>query len=80
MLVDNNLVEVIYTQMYTSMSTCQISFIGLSEDEREYAAQFMSSGLCRMTQKYLKEHKRPDANELIRISYKIMSGSIYRTK
>ncbi len=78
MLLENDLMEVLYTQMYMSMSTCRQSFVNLTEEEREYAAQFMSAGLCRLTQKYIREHEKPDQDDLIRLSYKIMSGKIYR--
>lgn len=78
MLLENDLTDVLFTQMYTSMSTCRSSFVGLSETEREYAAQFMSAGLCRLTQRYILEHEKPEQEELIRLSYKIMSGKIYR--
>ncbi len=78
MLLENDLMEVLYNQMYMSMSTCRKSFVGLSDEEREYAAQFMSAGLCRLTQKYIRDHEKPDQDDLIRLSYKIMSGKIYR--
>ncbi|MBQ9663528.1 MAG: TetR/AcrR family transcriptional regulator [Oscillospiraceae bacterium] len=77
-LVENGLSEVLYTQFYQSMASCQQSFVGLNDDDREYAALFMSAGLCKLTQKYILEHAVPDKTELRRISYKIMSGSIYK--
>lgn len=78
MLLENNLMEVFYTQTYTALSTCRQSFVNLSDTEREYAAQFISAGLCRLTQKYIREHEEPDQSELTNLSYIIMSGSIYR--
>lgn len=78
MLLENDLMEVLFTQMHTSMSTCRSSFVGLSETEREYAAQFMSAGLCRLTQQYVCDHQMPDQNELMQLAYTIMSGSIFK--
>ena len=78
MLIENQLSEVLFTQFYQAMSSCRQSFVDLEEEEREYAAQFMSAGLCRLTQKYIHEHETPDQDELTRLSYKIMSGNIYR--
>lgn len=78
MLIENDLVEVLYTLMYQSMSSCRQSFVLLDDNTREYAAQFMSAGLAHITQKYIREHKKPDQTELTELSYKIMSGSIYR--
>lgn len=80
MLLENDLMEVLYTQIYTSMYSCRISFMDLDDNEREYASQFIAAGLCRLTQKYIREHEKPDHKELTEISYKIMSGSIYRRK
>ena len=78
MLLENDLMEVLYTQMYTSMSSCRYSFVDVNEEEKEYAAQFMAAGMCRLTHKYIREHDRPDQAELMQLSYKIMSGNIYR--
>lgn len=78
MLIENDLTEVLYTQICQSMSSCRQSFVTLDDELREYAAQFVSSGLCRLTQKYIFEHKKPDQSELARLAYKIMSGSIYQ--
>ena len=68
----------LYELDYQAMSSCRQSFVNLNEEGREYAAQFMSAGLCRLTQKYIREHEKPDQDELTRLSYKIMSGGIYR--
>lgn len=78
MLIENELTEVLYTQISQSMSSCRQSFVTLDDELREYAAQFLAAGLCRLTQKYIREHKKPDQNELTRLAYKIMSGSIYQ--
>ena len=78
MLLENELMEVLYTQIYTSMSSCRYSFVGVTEEEREYAAQFMAAGMCRLTQKYISEHEKPSQAELTELSYKIMSGRFYR--
>ena len=77
MLIKNELVEVLYTQMYQSMASCRQSFADLDDTTREYAAQFIAAGLSHLTQKYILEHKEPDQDELARLSYKIMSGNIY---
>ena len=77
-LIENELAEVLFQQFYRAMSSCAQSFVNLTDEDREYAALFMSSGLCRLTQKYINEHKKPDKTELERISYTIMSGNIYR--
>lgn len=79
MLIENDLAEVLYKQFYQSMASCRQSFVDLSDDEREYAALFMSAGLCQLTQKYIREHAVPNAEELQQIAFRIMSGSIYRT-
>lgn len=78
MLIENDLTEVLYTMIYRSMSSCRQCFMELDDDTREYAAQFMAAGLSHLTQKYIREHKMPDQKELTELSYKIMSGSIYR--
>lgn len=78
MLIKNELVGVLYTQIYQSMTSCRQSFADLDDTTREYAAQFIAAGLSRLTQKYILEHEEPDQNELARLSYKIMSGNIYQ--
>lgn len=78
MLVGNELSEVLRVMIYNGMSSCNQSFVGLDDEEREYAALFMSSGLCSLTEKYIKSHKKPDKGELFRLSYKIMSGDIFK--
>lgn len=77
-LIENGLAEILYTMIYQSMSSCRQSFALSDEDVREYAAQFIAAGLCRLTQKYISEHKKPDPKELTKLSYQIMSGSIYK--
>ncbi len=79
MYIENELSEVLFTQFYNAMSSCRQSFVELDSADREYAAQFMAAGLCRLTQRYIQEHEKPDQAELTRLSYKIMSGNIYRT-
>lgn len=78
MLIKNDLTEVLYTLIYQSMSSCRQSFADLDDTTREYAAQFMAAGLSRLTKKYILEHENPDQDELVRLSYKIMSGNIYQ--
>lgn len=78
MLIKNDLTKILYTQIYQSMTSCQQSFVDLDDTTREYAAQFIAAGLSRLTQKYVLEHKKPDLDELARLSYKIMSGNIYQ--
>lgn len=78
MLVANELMEVLYTQFYRAMSTCRESYVDLDAEEREYASLYMSAGLSQITQKYIKEHDKVDLSFLTQMSYKIMSGSIYR--
>ncbi len=77
MLIENELAEVVFSQFYQAMSSCRQSFVDIDDEEREYAALFMSAGLCRLTQKFIREHQSPDQDKLFRLSYKIMSGSIY---
>ncbi len=60
------------------MLSCRDSFVNVSDSEREYAALFMSAGLCQMTQEYIAQHDQPNLAELTKISSKITSGSIYR--
>lgn len=62
--------EALYTQMYTSMSSCRQSFVSLDEEEHKYAAQFMAAGLYRLTRKYIMEHEKPDQAKLTELSYK----------
>ena len=78
MLVDNNLMDLVYTHFYQTMSTCRQSYVNLDDEEREYASLFMSAGLCHLTQGYIQKHETPNPAELTKLSYKIMSGSIYR--
>lgn len=78
MLVNNDLMDLLYMQFYQTMSTCRQSYVDLDDEAREYASLFMSAGLCSLTQAYVKKHETPDMAELTRLSYKIMSGSIYR--
>lgn len=78
MLLENDLMEVLYTQIYTSMYSCRQSFADLDDNKREYAAQFIAAGMCRLTRKYIQDHEKPNHKELADITYKIMSGNIYR--
>lgn len=78
MLIRNNIEEVLFSQFYQAMSSCRRGFLEMPEEEREYAALFMSAGLCCITQKYVCTHEEPDREELIHLSYKLMSGSVYR--
>lgn len=77
-LIENDLTEVLYQLFIQTMSACSQGFLDLTEEDKEYASMYMSAGLCRLTQKYINEHKQPDEKELTRISYAIMSGNIYR--
>ena len=79
MLIQNDLTEVLYTMMYRAMSSCGQSFVSLDPDTREYAAQFMAAGLCRLAQKYIRDHAVPDQKELSELAYRILSGSIYQS-
>lgn len=78
MLVDNDLMSLLNKLFYESMSDCPQSYVDLHDEEREYALRFLSAGLCSLTQEYVKHHKIPDPAELTRLSYKIMSGKIYK--
>lgn len=78
MLAENDLSEVLRVMIYNAMSSCTQSFVGLDEEEWEYAALFMSAGMCSMTERYIRCHKTPDTDELIRLSKKIMSGDIFK--
>ncbi|MFL2081732.1 TetR/AcrR family transcriptional regulator [Latilactobacillus sakei] len=78
MLINNELIDLLNKLIYQAMSSCQESFINLINDERRYAASFMSAGLCNLTQEYIAQHDQPDQKGLTQISFKIMSGSIYR--
>ncbi|WP_367371378.1 TetR/AcrR family transcriptional regulator [Pediococcus parvulus] len=78
MIMDNDLNDLLNKLISQAMSACQQSFINLVNDEKNYAISFMAAGLCSLTQKYIEEHDLPNQEELTRISYKMMSGSIYR--
>lgn len=78
MLIENDLTEVLYSMIYQSMSSCRRGFLMLDEETQEYAAQFVAAGLSHLTQKYIREHEKPDQKELAGLAYKIMSGSIYQ--
>ncbi len=78
MLADNDLMSLLNNLFYESMSDYTQSYVELYDDEREYALRFLSAGLCSLTQEYVKHHEIPDTAELTRLSYKIMSGSIYK--
>ena len=78
MLIDNDLMTVLNDQFFRAMSTCKQSFVNVSAEEQEYAAQFMSSGLCSLSRRYIDTHEKPDQKELTELAYKLMSGSIYR--
>lgn len=78
MLINNDLVEIIYMYYYYTISSCKQSFIDLNNDEKEYASQFMASGLCRLTQTYVEKHEKANSKELNRLSYKLLSGNIYK--
>ena len=77
MLIENELSDVLMAQFYRAMFTCHHSFTELSEEERDYASAFLSAGLCSLTVKYIKNHDKPDEKELARLSYQIMSGSVF---
>lgn len=78
MLVDNDLMSLLSKLFYESMSDSPQNYMDLYDEEREYALRFLSSGLCSLTQEYVKHHEIPDPAELTRLSYKIMSGGIYK--
>ncbi len=78
MLADNDLMSLLNKLFYESMSDCPQSYMDLYDEELEYALRFLSAGLCSLTQEYVKHHEIPDTAELTRLSYKIMSGSIYK--
>ena len=80
MLVDNNLVSIIAELYRSTMSSCQQLFSALNAEETEYAALFASSGLASLTEKYINTHETPDADEIASLTYKIMSGSIFKLK
>lgn len=48
MLVDNGLSEVFGSVIYESMAGCRKSLLGVSDEEREYAARFSSAGSPRL--------------------------------
>lgn len=73
MLVENNLMEVLYRLMYKGISSCRQSLSELAENEREYAVAFICSGLCAVTQKYLTEHHAPEQKALAELASKVMS-------
>lgn len=77
-LMENNLADVLNQMFYNTMSSCGQGFVDLNQSEVEYASRFMAAGLCALTQKYIKEHKKPSQNELTELSYKILSGRIYK--
>jgi len=78
MLVENKLTEVLRVMIYNAMTTCSQSFVGLETEEWEYAALFMSAGMCSLTKRYIETHEKPDKGELFKLSYKIMSGDIFK--
>lgn len=78
MIMDNNLIDLLNKLIYQAMSACQQSFINLINNEKGYAVSFMAAGLCSLTQKYIEEHDHASQEELTQISYKVMSGGIYR--
>lgn len=77
MLVENGLTEVLFDQMSTSFESCRTSFAGATMEERAYASQFAAGGLTRITCAYLADHDAPDARELARLAFRIMSGAVY---
>ena len=80
MLLENDLMEVLYTQIYQSMGSCRHSFINMETHEKEYAVQFIAAGVCRLVGSYIRDHDEIDTDELKQLMYKIMSGSIFRRK
>lgn len=78
MLVNNDLTAILNNQFVQAMSSCEQSFVNVSSEEKEYASQFMSAGLCSLTCRYIESHNEPDQEELAKLAYKIMSGNIYR--
>lgn len=77
-LLDNDLVAILNAQFYQAMSVCQNSFVNVTPQEQRYVAEFMSAGLCHLTNNYLSQHSEPNKAELASLAYKIMSGSVYR--
>lgn len=78
MLIENELWGVFYRLLHTSFASCAHSFINVSDEEQEYAAQFVSAGLCQLLHGYISQHRKPDEEELTRLLIHIMSGKIYR--
>ena len=78
MMIENDLEEVISMYFYYAIFSCKPMFIKLNDEEREYASNFVASGLCRLTKTYIEKNKEVNSKELCKLSYKLLSGSIYQ--
>lgn len=78
MLIESDLLGVLYELLYTSYTSCDCAFTDITKIEQEYASQYIAAGLCQFTHLYVIEHQTPDQNELADTSYKIMSGNVFR--
>lgn len=79
-LVESGLGGVLESQTRRSLASCERSFAGLSDGEREYAADFVAAGLASVARRYLGERDVVDVAELARLAYKMASGGAFETK
>lgn len=78
MLINNNLMQVLYQQMTQAMSSCEVMFWTLDNDKKACAVAFFCAGLCGLTQSYLTQHETADEQALAELAYQLLAGKVYQ--
>lgn len=78
MLINNNLIQVLYQQMHQAMSSCEVMFWELDDEQKACAVAFFCAGLCGLTQTYFRQNATPDEHALSELAYRLLSGEMYQ--
>lgn len=78
MLIKNNLMQVLYQQMHQAMSSCEVMFWDLGDDNKACAVAFFCAGLCGLTQTYFNQNEQVDEQDLADLAYRLLSGKVYQ--
>jgi hypothetical protein len=73
MIVDDGLTSVLGELLICRLSLCSQIYMDCTAEERSYAIEFISAGLCALTRKYIVKHPQPNKGELLRLSLKTIS-------
>ena len=78
MLIDNSALRVFYRNIYNNFISDTKSLYIDDIKDRDYVAEFLASGLSRLAEKYISEHIKPNREELSKLAYLSMSGSVFK--